>query len=285
MKIDYSKIEPLSDADRMFGLKGKCGLILGGAGKMGCEFAKALLSAGAEIWAADRDLEALEKAGGQVLKDSGRQMKTTVCDVTRPEHIFELFASVEKNWGRLDFCIYNVMAKPEGYYDPFEEYRKDVWSQVLEGNLTGAFLTAQEAFRLMKMAGAGSLVLTSSIYGIVGPDLRIYEGCSTQKNIYGGDRPLTLPAAYSASKGGLTALARHLAVLGGPHRIRVNTLTLGGVYDGQEEPFHEAYRSRTPLGRMAVWSDYNGAVTFLVSEASRYMTGANLVMDGGWTSW
>lgn len=285
MKPDYSKIKPCSTLADLFSLEGKRGLIVGGAGKMGSEFAKTVLHAGAEVWIADRTLEGLHQTDELVRQDCGRPLYTSVCDVTQAEHVAGLFSEIEKKWETLDFCVYSVMAKPDGYYAPFEEYRKEVWSEVLEGNLTGAFLTAQGAFRLMKKKKSGSLVLTSSTYGMVGADLKLYQECSPQKNIYGGSHSLTLPAAYTASKGGILALSRHLAVLGGEDNIRVNVLTPGGVYDGQEESFHYAYTERTPIGRMAVWSDYNGAVVFLVSEASRYMTGANLVVDGGWTAW
>ena len=137
----------------------------------------------------------------------------------------------------------------------------------------------------MKKKGQGSIVIVSSIYGLVGPDQRIYRNCSPTNNPYGGSDSLNTPGSYAASKGGLIAFARYLAVLMGPDNIRVNVLTPGGVFDEQEEAFHQEYVQRTPLGRMAVWSDYSGAILFLVSDASRYMTGANLVVDGGWTAW
>ena len=120
---------------------------------------------------------------------------------------------------------------------------------------------------------------------MVGPDQRIYRKLKRETNIYGGDYPLNSPASYSASKSGLLGLTRYLATAFGEDQIRVNMLTPGGVYDGQEEAFHSEYIKRTVLGRMATLSDYNGAVLFLASEASRYMTGSNLVIDGGWTSW
>jgi NAD(P)-dependent dehydrogenase (short-subunit alcohol dehydrogenase family) len=120
---------------------------------------------------------------------------------------------------------------------------------------------------------------------MVSPDQRIYRDCQPAKNPYGGEDPLSVPASYSASKGGLIAFARHLATLWAEDGIRVNVLIPGGVHDGQEESFHQEYIRRTPLGRMAVWSDFNGAILFLASDASRYMTGANLIVDGGWSAW
>ena len=128
------------------------------------------------------------------------------------------------------------------------------------------------------------MVLTGSIYGVVGPDQRIYEGQSTP-NPYGEADPLSTPASYSTSKAGLLGLVRHLATLWGSRGVRVNMLTPGGIEDGQDEAFLKAYSARTPLGRMASWADYQGAILMLCSDASRYMTGANLVVDGGWTAW
>jgi NAD(P)-dependent dehydrogenase (short-subunit alcohol dehydrogenase family) len=120
---------------------------------------------------------------------------------------------------------------------------------------------------------------------MVGPDQRIYEGCSPTNNIYSTSESLNTPAVYSVTKGGLIAFTKYLATLFGHEKIRVNTLIPGGVFDDQEESFHRQYIKRTPLNRMAVWSDFNGAILFLVSDASRYMTGTDLIIDGGWTAW
>ena len=135
------------------------------------------------------------------------------------------------------------------------------------------------------LAKSGSIVNTASTYGVVAPDQRIYDECKPEGNLYGGGYPLNIPGSYSASKGGVISFSRYLAVSLAEYNIRVNVLIPGGVFDGQENNFHQEYVKRTPLGRMAIWSDYNGAILFLVSEASWYMTGANLIIDGGWTSW
>ena len=231
------------------------------------------------------DFKQLKPAIKEVAANTGKKPETAAVDASSAKELDELFGTLEKNHDRLDFLICNMMAKPEGYYRPFPEYSLEIWNRVLEVNLTGVFLACQRASRLMKKRKNGSIVLTSSVYGLVSPDFRIYRHCSPQKNPYGGSEPLTAPVAYTASKGGIAALTRYLAVFLGPDGIRVNTLTPGGVYDGHEEEFHKAYVKKTPIGRMAVWSDYNGAALFLVSDASRYMTGANLVIDGGWTAW
>ncbi len=282
---NYSKIPELQKIDAIFGLKGKVAVIFGGAGKMGQQFAITLGYAGAKVVLSDIDAKKCKAAA----KKAGALTSTSIiglkCDASKEGQVQELFKKVHDMYGKIDILIYNVMAKPDGYYKPLNQYPVSTWEGVLNGNLTGAFLCCREAKKYMEKSRGGSIVLTSSVYGIVGPDQRIYKDCSPKKNIYGGANPLNCPASYSASKAGLIGLAKHLAVQWGEFNIRVNVLVPGGVYDRQEESFHNEYVKRTPLGRMAVGSDYNGAVLFLASDASRYMTGATLVIDGGWTAW
>jgi NAD(P)-dependent dehydrogenase (short-subunit alcohol dehydrogenase family) len=282
----YDGIPGLEDPARMFDLDGRVGLITGGTGKMGQQFARTLAKAGATVIIADLSKEKSTSVANVMKQETKRNIIGTGCDVTQQKDVEDLFSQIEKENGRLDFLINNVMGKPDGYYSPFDEYSKATWDKVMEINLTGCFLCCQEATKIMKrQASGGSIVITASTYGIVGPDQRIYDGCSPGSNPYGGHYKLNAPASYSASKAGLIGLSKYLATLLGPDGIRVNVFTPGGVYDGQEESFHSAYVNRVPLGRMATWSDYNGAILFLASDASRYMTGANIVIDGGWTAW
>lgn len=282
---DYKKIKALGNPLEIFDLKGRVGVIIGGAGKMGQEFAKILSLAGACVVIADLNQGFCREVAQNIANQTGGTLSGLACDVSKQEQVIHLFENIHKELGRLDFLISNIMSKPEGYYRSFENYPGETWRRVLDVNLTGTFLCCQEAKRLMGKRREGSIVITSSIYGLVGPDQRIYKNCNPDRNLYGGGEPLNSPGVYAASKGGLVAFARYLATLLAPEGIRVNVLTPGGVYDGQEETFHREYVNRTPLGRMAVWSDYNGAILFLVSDASRYMTGADLVIDGGWTAW
>ena len=282
--VDYQNIPPLDDPANMFRLDGRVGLIAGGGGNMGRQFALVLTRAGAEVALADANETLCREAAEFVFDRTASLPFWAGCDVSDEQAVANLFSLIEDRYGRLDFFIANVMAKPVGYYRPFEEYPVETFRKVHEANLTGTFICCREAVKIMAKNNGGSIVITTSIYGLVAPDFRIYKDCSPVSNPYGGADPLTLPGAYASSKGGLLSLARYLAVLLAPKCIRVNTLTPGGVYDSQEAPFHQAYVDRTPLGRMAVWSDYNGAILFLTSQASRYMTGANLVMDGGWTT-
>jgi len=283
--FDYENIDELVDPLRIFDLSGKVGLITGGAGQMGRHFANVLIRAGAHIILADLSKAKLRDAASTLERQTGKAVEVYHCDISEEQSVTALFQLVKQKLGRLDFFIHNVMSKPEGYYRHFSEYSLRTWNRVMEDNLSGAFLCCREAINLMKVQGSGSIVLTSSIYGIVGPDQRIYKGCKASNNPYGDENALNLPGVYAASKGGLNAFAKYLATLVATYQIRINVLIPGGVFDHQDPSFHEAYIHRTPLGRMAVWSDFNGAILFLVSDASRYMTGAELVIDGGWTAW
>jgi NAD(P)-dependent dehydrogenase (short-subunit alcohol dehydrogenase family) len=161
----------------------------------------------------------------------------------------------------------------EGWACRFEEQTVDAWDAAMRVNLTSAFAMVQEGKDALASSGHGSVILLSSIYGVVGPDLRLYTGTD-----------MTTPAGYSASKGGLLQLTRHLATVLAP-RVRVNAISPGGVWRNQPEVFRKRYEERTPLRRMATEDDLRGAIIFLASDLSSYMTGQNLVVDGGWTVW
>ena len=281
----YKSISTPERPKDIFSLEGRVGVIVGGAGKMAQQFAKTLGYAGASMMLADLpDARSMESA--KIISDlTGAEVLGVDCDVSDPEQVKELFETASDRFGHLDFFIYSVLSKPEGYYRTTHQYALETWNHALAGNLTGAFFCSREAFNHMNPNKGGTMVLVSSIYGMVGPDQRIYEDCSPVDNVYGGTDPLCCPAVYSASKSGIIGLTRYFAALWGASNIRVNAMTPGGVFDGQDTSFREAYEHRTPLKRMAVWADFSGAVLFLVSDASRYMTGANLIIDGGWTAW
>jgi NAD(P)-dependent dehydrogenase (short-subunit alcohol dehydrogenase family) len=179
--------------------------------------------------------------------------------------------------GRLDIVIHSAAyggdTKFPGWTVPFDQQTTEAWDRALRVNLTSAFALAQAARQPLTDSEHGSIIFISSIYGLVGPDLSLYEGTS-----------MTNPAGYGASKGGLLQLMRYLATVLAP-QIRVNAISPGGVWRRQPEPFHERYRARTPLGRMATEEDLKGAAAYLASDLSSYVTGHNLVVDGGWTVW
>lgn len=279
----YNDIKPLNRIEDIFDLSGKLVVIVGGAGKMGQNFARALSYAGTSVVLADINEKVCRSASQAIAGETLGEVVPFVCDASKEEEVANLFRKVNKQFGRVDSLICNTMTKPKGYYSPFKEYPLAVFNEVLQGNLSASFLACREASKYMKQGA--SIVLTASTYAIVGPDQRIYKDCSPGGNIYGDKYALNAPVSYCSSKSGLLGLCRYLAALLGKENIRVNVLTPGGVSDGQEEAFHREYIKRVPLGRMAAWTDYNGAVLFLCSPASRYMTGSNLIVDGGWSCW
>jgi NAD(P)-dependent dehydrogenase (short-subunit alcohol dehydrogenase family) len=184
---------------------------------------------------------------------------------------------VVRELGSLDILVHSaalVGTTPlRGWGVPFAEQSSDTWRQALEVNLTSAFNLTQAAATALTASGHGSVIFIGSIYGVVGPDLGLYEGTK-----------LGNPAAYAASKGGLLQFTRWLATSLAP-KVRANMITPGGVERGQPEQFRERYLRRTPLARMASEEDFKGAVAYLASDLSAYVTGQNLIVDGGWTTW
>jgi NAD(P)-dependent dehydrogenase (short-subunit alcohol dehydrogenase family) len=170
--------------------------------------------------------------------------------------------------------VNNAAAKSDRFFSDLEGLPLADWEVVLRTNLTGAFLCTKAAIPLLRASGHGSIVNVASIYGVVSPDPRVYEGSTLQT-----------PPVYPASKGGILALTRYTAVYHARDGIRCNALTPGGVEAGQERAFIERYSARVPLGRMARPDDLAGALLYLASDASSYTTGHDLVVDGGWTAW
>ena len=259
----------------IFSLKNKKIVILGGSGKMGVNFSKILSSAGAKIILGD-----IKKAVNKP------KIQYSYCDVSSETSMKSFFEKIFKKEKKVHTLIYNVYSKPKDYYKKFEDYDDKVWEKVMQSNLSGAYKASKKMIsHFKKKKISGNIIFVLSTYGLVGPDFSIYKDLSSKKNIYGGKFSLTTPASYTTSKSGLLGLAKYLSTSFGKDNIRVNCLTPGGVYDGQEKKFVKNYSHKVPLGRMAKWDEYNGAILFLSSDASSYMTGSNLIVDGGWTAW
>lgn len=259
----------------VFRLDGKVVVLTGAAGIIGTEVVRVFLEAGARVFAVDRDPTLLqERFGGE-----REELALCVADVSDRASLLQARERLASRWGGADVLLNNAASKSPNFFEPFESFPVEDWNEVLAVNLTGAMLACQVFGSTMAERGAGSIVNTLSIYGIVAPDQRIYEG-----SMYLG-RPINTPAIYSASKAGLWGLTKYLATYWGHRGVRVNAVTPGGVASGQNEVFMRNYASRVPLGRMAQASDMANAMRYLASDASPYVNGHNLVVDGGWTTW
>jgi NAD(P)-dependent dehydrogenase (short-subunit alcohol dehydrogenase family) len=271
----------------LFRLDGKVALVTGGAGLLGQRYCQALLDAGGRVVIGDLDGQRAAALADALGADRALGARLDVADEGSVQATVR--AAVER-FGRLDILVNNAALtvrggserlEPADYFAPFERYKRSVWEQALAVNLTGMLLCAQAAGRQMLDQGGGVMVNISSTYGVVAPDQRLYEGV---KSPY-GETSFNTPVSYAVTKTAVLGLTRYLATYWAQRNIRVNALTPHGVFDNHDETFIKNFEYRSPLGRMARNDEYRGALLFLVSDASSYMTGANLVVDGGWTVW
>ena len=257
-----------------FGLTDKRILLVGATGVLGRVYARAIADGGARLAIAD-------EPGSDVLAYADELgLPGIEMDVTREAEVVAGIEQAVDALGGVDGAVMNAAVTGEGLmaegdaFAPFESYPLDVWRKSINVNLTGTFLVAREAGRAIKQSGGGSLVTISSIYGLVGPDHRIYD-----------DQPFKSFPGYSASKAGVLGLTRWLATWWAKDAVRVNCITPGGVFNDHDPDFAAAYADRTPMGRMADREELIGIVLFLLSDASSYCTGQNYVVDGGFTAW
>lgn len=267
----------------LFDLAGRTAIVSGACGILGPRFCAGLADHGAKIAAVDLDREMAEELAARLRSDYGVEALGLACDVSDPAAVEAMAAEVTETLGEIRILVNNAAKKPsdlEAFFAPLEDYSLETWRDVMSVNLDGQFLAAQAVGRHMTRQGhGGSIIQTASVYGMVAPDQRIYEGSE-----YLG-RPINTPPVYAASKAGVIGLTRYLAALWAERGIRVNTLTPGGVASGQNETFKARYSARVPLGRMADPDELVGAVVYLASDASSYVTGQNIVVDGGLTAW
>ena len=269
----------------LFDLTDRIVVITGGLGQIGRQFALEFIDRGARVAIFNRRIpdEASLKARFPV--DTGRVLFCPV-DITKKASIKAGLERVIAQWGVPHVLVNNAgldtqPSAPPEVSGPFEEFPEDVWREVLEVNMTGTFLCCQVVGGAMAKEGRGSIVNVGSIYGMLSPVQPIYAYKEKKTGT-----PFVKPVAYCASKSGLYNFTRYLATYWGHKGVRVNILTPSGVRrDTQDAEFQANYCERMPIGRMAEEDEFNGAIVFLASDASRYMTGANLVVDGGWTAW
>ncbi|MBK5200556.1 MAG: SDR family oxidoreductase [Spirochaetaceae bacterium] len=272
----------------IFDVSNRVVVITGGMGQIGAEFVKEFFNRKAKVVVLSRSAskEKALKVFGSEIVESPNFMVSKV-DISNKVSINNAFDLIENEWGCPDILINNAgidtqpTAPPE-VSGPFEDFPEEVFREVVETNLTGTFLMIQ-AFgkRLVGNNKPGSIINVGSIYGMVSPVQDIYAYKEEMTGV-----AFVKPVAYCAAKSGIYNLTRYCATYWGKKNIRVNALTPSGVWrENQDEFFHANYESRIPIGRMAQADEYNGAVIFLASDASKYMTGSNLIVDGGWTAW
>ena len=276
----------LKTNNEMFDLKDRVAIITGGAGILGTQYTHTLLRAGARVFVADIQKDKAKQTAVKAVKNTGGEAFWLGVDVSDKDSVNRMVDTAMKQWGKIDILINNAAIDPKFEADvadlksyAFIDYPFDLWQRSLDVNLTGAFLCAQAAGKVMEHQNSGVMVNISSTYGVVAPDQRLYK--SDQED----EQKLFKPVSYAVTKAGIAHLTKYLATYWGRKNIRVNTLTPGGVYNAQGEEFVKKYAKRTPMGRMAEKTEMCGALLFLVSDASSYMTGANLIVDGGWTAW
>ena len=265
----------------LFDLEKEIIVITGVSGQLGSEYAEALLESGAEYVIG---LDLINSDACEVLNDSYKDKFSFIkTDITDKSSIDDASQYILSEIGIPTVLINNAGIDSNPGSDlsdvgPFEEYPEELWDKVLDVNLKGIFLTCQIFGKIMAKNLKGSIINISSIYGIVSPDQSMYEYRRNKGEQF------YKPVAYSASKSGVINLTKYLAVYWAKESVRVNTLTIAGVFNDQDQDFLKEYEARIPIGRMADQNEYNGAIIFLSSDASKYMTGSNLIIDGGWTA-
>jgi NAD(P)-dependent dehydrogenase (short-subunit alcohol dehydrogenase family) len=261
----------------MLSLEGRVAIVTGGAGHIGRAIASGLAELGATIALVDIAESAGADVAAKLIASHSVKAEMFDCNFEQGESVKDLPRRVREACGGIDIIVncaaFVGTSGLEGWAVPFEQQSDATWRRAIEVNLTAPFVLIQAAAEELAKSGHGSVINISSIYGLAGPDWRLYEGTA-----------LGNPAAYAASKGGLIQMTRWLATTMAP-KVRVNAVAPGGVFRATPEPFLGRYVARTPLARMAREEDMKGAVVYLASDLSAYVTGQCIAVDGGWTAW
>lgn len=266
--------------ENQFSIKNKNIVITGAAGILGKKLSQSLLNSGAHLALIDKDEKTLNKLKKDLKIAEDNFFEIYVTDLTKEKEVNKTIKSLSKKFNSIDVLINNAASKGNSIKDfllPFEDYKLSTWNSIIEGNLTSMFLMSKGIGKIMKNQNYGSIIQIASIYGVTTPKNDVYEG-----SFYNGYK-ISTPAAYSVSKSGVIALTKYLASYWGKYNIRVNTISPGGIFSGQNENFVTNYSKKVPLGKMASGNDIVGTSIFLSSDASSYITGQNLIVDGGFT--
>jgi len=259
-----------------YDLSGKTVILTGGAGFLGSVYANAFIRSGANLVLADLNFSKCKRIANSLNKKSKNQCLPVKLDVTNKKSIQTLVSKTVKKFGKIDVLINNAVDQGNKFIRKggFENFLLSEWNKELSVNLTGIFLCCQEVGKIMVKQKNGVVINISSIYGNVAPDHRIYKNNGLNPTI-----------SYSVTKGGIISLTKYLASYWHKDGIRVNTLSLGGVENKQNKEFIKKYSNKTMIGRMAKKDEFTGMLLLLSSDASSYITGSNILIDGGWTSW
>jgi NAD(P)-dependent dehydrogenase (short-subunit alcohol dehydrogenase family) len=270
--------------DQLFDLTGRVAVVTGGLGQLGAEYAAALSERGMRVAILDVASEPKEGAADLSRGLAEGSIRVFATDVTDRDAVERTEAELEATWGVPQLLVNNAAIDappdaPEAEVGPFETYPLEAFDRVMDVNVKGTLVPCQVIGGAMARAGRGSIVNISSVYGLLSPVQELYDFRRRAGETF------VKPVSYSVSKSAILNLTRYLATYWAGSGVRVNTLTLAGVFNDQPQGFVDAYTARVPLGRMLEAGEAVGAVVFLASEASSYMTGANLVVDGGWSAW
>jgi NAD(P)-dependent dehydrogenase (short-subunit alcohol dehydrogenase family) len=271
-----------------FDLSGRVAIITGGAGLLGMQHASAIAEMGGIPVLADLEGGRAAACADEIGTASGGRALGVEIDITRPEAVERLLRATMEAFGRVDILINNAANNPrvedrgeaDAEWSRFEGFPSQVWDRDLAVGLTGAFLCSQAIGREMARQGRGVILMIASDLSVVAPDQRLYQEAGLAPH----QQPVK-PVTYSVVKHGLIGLMRYLATYWAESGVRVNALSMGGVFNGQDPAFIARLANVIPMGRMAHADEYKAAVVFAVSDASSYMTGTNLIVDGGRTVW
>jgi NAD(P)-dependent dehydrogenase (short-subunit alcohol dehydrogenase family) len=285
MPFKQNPTRMITDTLKQFSLEGRVAVVTGAVGLIGKQHCYALAEAGANVVVTDMNQEKCVAFASELSSQFQRPMLGFAADITKVDSLKALRDAILKAFGKLDVLVNNA-AINDMFENPtaaaelskFENYPLELWQKSLDVNVTGVFLCSQILGTEMAKRGSGSIINVASTYGIVAPDQSLYKKPDGSQNFWKS-------AAYPATKGAVISFTRFLAAYWGNKGVRVNTLSPGGVENAQDDYFIKNYSAKTMLGRMAEPTDYKGAIVFLASDASAYMTGANLIVDGGWTAW
>jgi NAD(P)-dependent dehydrogenase (short-subunit alcohol dehydrogenase family) len=261
---------------KIFDLTDKVVIITGSSGMLGTQYAYGLSECGANVILADIDISKSKITEKQIKKKNSTDPMSIKLDLTNKESILSMTSTVIKKYSKIDVLINNAAYQGNSKIrsSGFENLELETWNQAIDVNLTGVFLCCQSIGKQMIKQKSGNIINIASTYGLVGPDQRIYGKSGQNSAIF-----------YAATKSAILNLTRYLATYWEGKGIRVNTFSPGGVENNQDPNFIKRYSKKTPLGRMAKKDEYVGSIIFLASDASSYMTGSNLIVDGGWTAW